>query len=140
MGFFKDLRTLSSQGRALSDQYPVQQQLAYASAQLSAASAMLEQSTQQQAGGQRLLTDGVDAVALVTGARQTNALMNHDPMVEIDLLVTMPTGAQIPVRRTEIVPLLHLARVQVGARLLVRVDPADANTLWINWSAPAQHG
>jgi hypothetical protein len=134
VGFFKDLRTLSKQGRALSDQYPVQQQLVNASAQLSAVSAMLAQSTQQQAGGQRLLTAGVDAVALVTGARQTNALMNHSPVVELDLLVTMPTGAQVPVRRTEIVPLLHLSRAQVGSRLAVRVDPADANTLWINWA------
>jgi hypothetical protein len=140
MGFFQDLRTLSKQGRALSEQYPVQQRLAYASAQLSAATSMLEQSTKQQAAGQRLLTDGVDAVAVVTAARQTNALMNHNPMVEIDLLVTMPSGAHIPVRRTEVVPLLHLARVQVGSRLLVRVDPADANALWINWSAPAQPG
>lgn len=137
MGFFRDLRTLSKQGRALADQYPVQQQLANASAQLSAVSAMLDQTTQQQAGGQRLLTAGVDAVALVTGARQTNALINHAPMVELDLLVTMPTGAQVPVRRTEVVPLLHLARAQIGARVLVRVDPADANTLWVNWAASA---
>lgn len=136
MGFLKDLRTLTRQGRALADQYPVQRQLADATAQLATVSAMFEQSAQQQLGGRRLLTDGVDAVALVTGARQTTALMNHDPMVELDLLVTLPTGAQVPVRRTEIVQMLHLARAQVGSRLWVRVDPQQPATLWINWAAP----
>lgn len=136
MGFFRDLRTLSKQGRALADRHPVREQLAHASAQLSVVSAMLDQATQQQAGGHRLLTAGVDAIALVTGARQTTARVDHAPMVELDLLVTMPTGAQIPVRRTEVVPLLHLPRAQVGSRVLVRVDPADANTLWVNWTAP----
>lgn len=137
MGFFKDIRTLSKQGAAIREQYPVQQQLANASAQMQAVSAMLQQTTQQQSGGQRLLADGVDAVATVTGARQTNALMNHNPLIELDLLVTMPSGVPVPVRRSEIVPLLHLSRAQVGQRVRVRVLPDDATTIWINWSAPA---
>lgn len=137
MGFFKDIRTLSKQGAEIREQHPVQQQLANASAQMQAVSAMLQQTTQQQSGGQRLLADGVDAVAMVTGARQTNALMNHNPLIELDLLVTMPSGVPVPVRRSEIVPLLHLARAQVGQRVRVRVLPDDATTIWINWSAPA---
>jgi hypothetical protein len=137
MGFFKDIRKLSQQGNALREQYPVQQQLADASAQMHAVSAMLQQATQQQDGGQRLLTDGFDTVAVVTCAFQTGALVNHNPMVELDLLVTMPSGVPVPVRRTEVVQLLHLSRVQVGQRLAVRVDPTDPATLWINWSAPA---
>lgn len=137
MGFFKDIRKLSKQGAAIREQYPVQQQLANASAQMQAVSAMLQQTTQQQSGGQRLLADGVDAVATVTGARQTNALMNHNPLIELDLLVTMPSGVPVPVRRSEIVPLLHLPRAQVGQRVRVRVLPDDATTIWINWSAPA---
>lgn len=137
MGFFKDIRKLSKQGAAIREQYPVQQQLANASAQMQAVSAMLQQTTQQQSGGQRLLADGVDAVATVTGARQTNALMNHNPLIELDLLVTMPSGVPVPVRRSEIVPLLHLPRAQVGQQVRVRVLPDDATTIWINWSAPA---
>jgi hypothetical protein len=43
----------------------------------------------------------------------------------------------VPVRRTEVVQLLHLSRVQVGQRLAVRVDPTDPATLWINWSVAA---
>jgi hypothetical protein len=137
MGFFKDIRKLSKQGAAIREQYPVQQQLANASVQMQAVSAMLQQTTQQQSGGQRLLADGVDAVATVTGARQTNALMNHNPLIELDLLVTMPSGVPVPVRRSEIVPLLHLPRAQVGQQVRVRVLPDDATTIWINWSAPA---
>lgn len=132
MGFFKDLRTLTKQGRAVSEQYPTQQILANASAQMSAVSAMLAQANDQVADG-RLETEGFDTVAIVTGARQTNALMNHNPMVELDLLVTMPSGVPVPVRRTQVVPLLHLSRVQVGSRLAVRVDPNDPSTLRIAW-------
>ncbi len=133
MGFFKDLRTLSKQGRAVSEQYPTQQILANASAQMSAVSAMLAQANDQVADG-RLATEGFDTVAIVTGARQTNALMNHNPMVALDLLVTMPSGVPVPVQRTEIVPLLHLSRVQVGSRLAVRIDPHDPSTLRITWA------
>jgi hypothetical protein len=133
VGFFKDLRTLSKQGRAVSEQYPTQQILANASAQMSAVSAMLAQANDQVADG-RLETEGFDTVAVVTGARQTNALMNHNPMVALDLLVTMPSGVPVPVQRTEIVPLLHLSRVQVGSRLAVRIDPHDPSTLRITWA------
>jgi hypothetical protein len=133
VGFFKDLRTLSKQGRAVSEQYPTQQILANASAQMSAVSAMLAQANDQVADG-RLETEGFDTVAVVTGARQTNALMNHNPMVALDLLVTMPSGVPVPVQRTEIVPLLHLSRVQVGSRLAVRIDPRDPSTLRITWA------
>jgi hypothetical protein len=133
VGFFKDLRTLSKQGRAVSEQYPTQQILANASAQMSAVSAMLVQANDQAADGDRLATDGFDTVAIVTGARQTNALMNHNPMVELDLLVTMPSGVPVTVQRTQVVPLLHLSRVQVGSRLAVRVDPNDPSTLRITW-------
>lgn len=132
MGFFKDLRTLSKQSRAVSEQYPTQQILANASAQMSAVSAMLAQATEQVDDG-RLSTEGFDTVAIVTGARQTNALMNHNPMVELDLLVTMPTGVPVPVQRTQVVPLLHLSRVQPGSRLAVRIDPNDPSTLRIIW-------
>jgi uncharacterized membrane protein len=137
MGFIKDLHTLTKQGKALREQYPVQVLLAQAATQMDAASAMMRQATQQQAGGERLLSHGVDAVAVVTGARQSNALLNHAPMVELDLLVTMPNGVPVPVTRTEVVALLHLPRAQVGQRLAVRVDALDPTTLWINWSAPA---
>jgi hypothetical protein len=32
--------------------------------------------------------------------------------------------------------MIHLARAQVGARLPVKVDPSDANSIRIDWSAP----
>jgi hypothetical protein len=99
---------------------------------MSAVSAMLAQASDQVADG-RLETEGFDTVAIVTGARQTNALMNHNPMVALDLLVTMPSGVPVPVQRTQVVPLLHLARVQVGSRLAVRIDPHDPSTLRITW-------
>ena len=42
-----------------------------------------------------VLITGAVPVAMVTGARQTNALMNHNPLIELDLLVTMPSGVPV---------------------------------------------
>lgn len=138
MGFFKDLRTLSKKGREIGEQFPIDQTLANASTQLAAMNAMLAQGV-AQVGGQGFATLPADAyptVAVITGARQTNALMNHNPMIELDLLVTTPAGVPVPVRRTEVVQLLHLPRAQVGTRLAVRIDPRDPNVLAIDWAAP----
>jgi hypothetical protein len=96
-------------------------------------SAMLAHANDQVADRSRLASDGFDTVAIVTRARQANARINFDPIVELDLLVTMPSGVPVPVHRTEIVQVLHLSRVQVGARLAVRVDPRDPSVLRINW-------
>jgi hypothetical protein len=35
--------------------------------------------------------------------------------------------------RREVVAQLDLIRAQVGTRLRLKVDPADAGNLWINW-------
>ncbi len=82
------------------------------------------------------LTEGVDAVATVTGARQTGMFVSHNPVVELDLLVMMPGGLPIPLKMSQTVPMLHLSRVQPGGRLPVKVDPNDVNNCVIDWNAP----
>lgn len=136
MGIFRDLKRLNDQGKRIREEHPIRDQIADASAKLGAATAMMQQMAASREAAHRVLTHGVDATAMITGARQQPTLFDHNPLVELDLLVTMPNGVPIPVTRTEVVTLLHLTKAQVGSKLAVRVDPTDPGAIWIDWAAP----
>ena len=137
MGFMKDIKKLSDQGKELRDKYPVKDQLANAQASMANANAMMANMAQASAAATQAMTNGVDATATITGARQTGAQINFNPVVQLDLLVMMPSGVPMPVTRQETVAQLHLARCQVGANLKVKVEPSNPNSLWIDWNTPA---
>lgn len=137
MGFMKDIKKLSDQGKELREKYPVQEQLANAQASMANANAMMANMAQASAAATQAMTNGVDATATITAARQTGAMMNFNPVVELDLLVMMPSGIPMPVTRQETVAQLHLARCQPGANLRVKVEPNNPNSLWIDWNTPA---
>ena len=137
MGFMKDMKKLSDQGKALQKQYPVQDQLANAQTSMANANAMMANMAQASAAATMAMTTGVDATATITSARQTGAMINYNPVVELQLLVMMPNGVPMPVTRQETVMQLHLGRCQTGANLKVKVDPNDPNNLWIDWNSPA---
>lgn len=137
MGFMKDLKKLSDQGKELREKYPVQDQLANAQASMANANAMMANMAAASAAATQAITNGVDATATITAARQTGAMMNFNPVVELDLLVMMPSGVPMPVTRQETVAQLHLARCQPGATLKVKVEPTNPQGLWIDWNSPA---
>lgn len=137
MGFFKDLKKLTDQGNAMREQYPVQDQLANAQASMTQANAMMQQMAAGSMAATHAINNGVDAVATITTARQTGAMMNFNPVVDLELMVMMPSGVPMPVHRQEMVMQLHLARCQPGQRLKVKVDPTNPEALWIDWVTPA---
>jgi roadblock/LC7 domain-containing protein len=137
MGFFKDIKKLSDQGKQIREQYPVSQQMANAQASMAQASAMMANMATASAGGVNAVANGVAAVATIVAARQTGAMMNYNPVVDLELLVMMPSGVPMPVtkqggracRSTS-------ARCQPGMRLNVKVDPNNINSIWIDWVTP----
>ena len=137
MGFFKDLKKLNDQGKELREQYPVQDQLANAQASMAQANQMMSQMAASSAQATAAMTNGVDAVATVTTAQQTGAMMNFNPVIDLELLVMMPSGVPMPVRKQETVMQVYLARCQPGSRLKVKVDPNNPAGLWIDWASPA---
>ena len=137
MGFMKDLKKLSDQGKEAREKYPVQDQLANAQASMTKANARMAKIAQASATATQNSTNGVDATATITSARQTGAMMNFNPVVELQLLVMMPNGVPLPVTRQETVMQIHLARCQPGASLKVKVEPTNPNSLWIDWNTPA---
>ncbi len=137
MGFFKDIKKLNDQGKAIREQYPVQQQLADAQVRMTQANAMMADMANQAAIATAAMANGVDAYATVTTATQTGAMMNFNPVIDLELLVMMPSGVPMPVRRQETVQQMYLSRCQPGSRVKVKVDPANPSALWIDWAYPA---
>jgi len=137
VGFFKDLRTLTAQGKAIEKTLPpMKDRMADASARMAEANQMMAAMAQGAGQATSGLTSGVAATATITAARQTGAMINFNPVVELELLVMMPSGVPMPVARREVVQQIHLGRCQPGLRLNVKVDPNDLNGLWIDWVTP----
>ncbi|MEQ1703276.1 MAG: hypothetical protein ABMA25_24480 [Ilumatobacteraceae bacterium] len=137
MGFFKDIKTLKQQGQAISDAAPpMKDRMADASARMANANQMMAGMAQSSMAATAAMTNGVSAVATITGATQTGMMMNFNPVVNLDLLVLMPNGVPMPVTRQEPVQQLHLGRCQPGLRLNVKVDPNNVGNLRIDWVTP----
>jgi hypothetical protein len=82
----------------------------------------------------RISAMGVAGTGQIMGLRQTGVLVNGQPQVELDLLVTVPGRTPYRVKAREIVPLIMLNRLQ--GTLPVRVDPARPETVVVQWDQP----
>lgn len=131
MGFLKDLRTVSKQGKEISRNYDVGAQLA----QGTAAMAQANQYLAEQTAGAQLAASGTPAELQVTGARDTGTVLNMQPVLEIDLLVQPAGGVPYPATVRQTVPLSGTGRVVPGGVLAGRVDPTNPTTVWIDWTA-----
>lgn len=132
MGFLKDVSKLSKQGREMQKNMDVKAQMATGMASMQAASVMM----QQQTVAAQVSTTGVATTATVVAVRPTGMQINLAPVVEMDLTV-FRNGVPVPATRREAVHQVYLARLQVGATLHVKYDPADPSALWIDWVSPA---
>jgi hypothetical protein len=131
MGFFKSLHELNKQGKEIQRTWDVGAQLEQAQASMAGASAMMA----QQTAAASLAVTGLDATATVAGVRQGGGMINHQPMIELDLTVLAPGRPPYPVTVTQIVEQVHLAWLQPGATLRVKVDPGNAQGVWIDFFA-----
>ena len=131
MGFFKSVRELNKQGKEISRNWDVGAQLADAQASMTAANQMMA----QQTAAANIAATGLDATATVADVRQSGALVNYQPMVEIDLTVMAPGSPPYPATVSQVVRQVHLAFLQPGSTLRVKFDPANPATIWIDFFA-----
>jgi hypothetical protein len=128
MGMFKGLRDLQKQSKELQKNMDVGATMANAQAQMAGAQEMMAQQTKAA----NAATNGVEATAVVVAVRQSGAMINMQPSMEIDLNV-MPEGLPpYPVTVSQIVAPMHLAAFTVGKSLHVKVDPNDPSAVWID--------
>jgi hypothetical protein len=131
MGFFKSVRELNKQGKEISRSWDVGAQLPDSQSTMAAANQMMA----QQTAAALIAATGLDATATVAAVRQGGALVNYQPMVEIDLTVMAPGSPPYAATVSQVVQQVHLARLQPGASLRVKVDPANPATIWIDFFA-----
>ena len=131
MGLFKSVRELNKQANEMSRNWDVGAQLADAQASMAAANEMMA----QQTAAANIAATGLDATATVADVRQSGALVNYQPMVEIDLTVMAPGSPPYPATVSQVVQQVHLAFLQPGSTLRVKVDPANPATIWIDFFA-----
>ena len=82
----------------------------------------------------RISAMGVVGTGQIMGLRQTGVLINGQPQVEMDLLVTVMGRSPYRAKVKEIVPLIMLNRLQ--GTLPVRVDPARPESVVVQWDQP----
>ncbi len=87
-------------------------------------------STQQQEA-QRLMATGIIGHATVRALHDTGLLVNENPLVEFDLLVSVGGWEPYVVTHRQAISRIVLANFQAGAEIPVRVDPSDAQRVLI---------
>ena len=87
----------------------------------------------QQTASQALQMKGRDAKAEVLAVRDTGQLVNFDPILEIDLVVS--DGERKPYRMTcrQVVSKLALGRIATGQTFPARVDPENVDRIYVAW-------
>lgn len=131
MGLFKDLNTLSKQGKEIRKNSDMKATMANGMAKMQQANAMIA----QQTAAAQMAVHGIAATATVAAVRPTGAQMNFDPVCDIDLTV-FRNGVPMPATVRQPVPQVFLARLQPGAPLKVKLDPNDPSVVFIDWYSP----
>ena len=87
-----------------------------------------------------LLATGVSGTATLTGVTQTGMYLNEQPRIKMDLLVQLPGQVPYAAEHSEFVPLILLSRVQPGATLPVKVNPAQPQKVVVDWQGHGMLG
>ncbi|WP_448810971.1 hypothetical protein [Agromyces bauzanensis] len=133
MGFLKDLATLTAKGNDAYARLDVGASLAAASRSMDEASRVLA-ATLPAADDDLFESVRVRTTASVVDARQLPMMLGMHSVVEVDLVVMMPSGLPLPVTRTEQVAPLHLARLAPGATLDVSIVPGRPESVRVEWN------
>jgi hypothetical protein len=76
-------------------------------------------------------TGGTQGTATVQALNDTGTMINNAPVVEMDLLVTVPGKEPYPVKHRQLLAHTAIPRFQPGATFSVRVDQNDPTKLII---------
>jgi hypothetical protein len=129
MGFIGDLNKLNKQAKEIGKDYDPGAQMQDALSRMKAVNESMTEANQA-------MTDGLPGTAQVVAVGPSTGMMNMNPMMQVDLLVTAQGGMPRPVSKQMVVPMQHLARLQVGATLPVMVSQSDPNGVAIMWDQP----
>ena len=133
MGIFKDLNNATQLGRDARASYDGKATRAAGMERMAAANAAMA----AQAAAMAPVTDGVVCQAQVLSAGPATGMVNSNPLIPLELLVTQPGLPPRPVTTTQLVPVTQVARLAVGASVAVRVSAADPTAVALVWDTTA---
>jgi hypothetical protein len=131
MGFFKDINKLQKQGKEMKKDWDPGQQARDGVEKMKAMNQQMAAANAAAAGPPE---DSVDASAQVVSVGMTSGMMNMDPILPVDFLVTQPGRPPMPVSSTVIVPMAHLSKVAAGVTLPVKISKSNPSSVVINWA------
>ncbi len=131
MGMFRSMRQLQKQANEINKNWDPGQQMQDGMARMQEAQQFMAQQTQAA----NIAATGVDATAMITAVAQTGAMVNFQPTLQIEMTVMQAGKPPYPVSVTQVVEQIFLTKAVAGASVPVKVDPADPNSIWINWAA-----
>lgn len=79
-----------------------------------------------------LLENGIQGVAEILSRQQTGVYINELPQVKFLLQVTLPGRESYKVEHKNVVSMLDLGSINVGAKLPVFVDPNNEKNILLN--------
>jgi hypothetical protein len=128
---FKAMRDLQKETHEISKNTDFSQMRKDGNARMAAAQEQMAEMTRQA----NLQTTGVTCAATVVATRDTGGMVNMQPIVEIDLTV-LPDGLPpYPVTIRQTISPIHMATIQPGSSLSVKVDPNDPSSVFIDMMA-----
>jgi hypothetical protein len=131
MGFFKDVHTLHKQAKEIDKTFDPGQQTRDATARMAA---MNQQFAQANAALAAPPADAIDATAQIVSVGPSTGMINMDPIVPLELLISSPGLPPRPASISAVVPMAQLARLQQGATINVRVSQSDPSAVAVVWT------
>jgi hypothetical protein len=128
MGFLKSMNDLHKQAKEIDKDFHPGQMMAEGKDRMAAATAMMAEQTKAA----NMAANGLPGTATVVAVRQGTTMINFQPLVEIDLTVMTPGRPPYPATVKQVVAPVSLPRLQPGAAVAVKIDPADATSVWID--------
>ena len=131
MGFFKDLHTLTKQGKEM-------QAASTPGADMRAANEKMRQLNASLAAQTAALTappgDALDGQVQIVSTAMTAGSMNGDPLLRLAVLILSPGRPPVPVDRSVTVPAVQVHRIQPGAVLPAHLSAADPTAFAFDWA------
>jgi hypothetical protein len=87
---------------------------------------------------QRVTATGVPGSARVLGVTDTGATINDHPVCEVQLEVTVPGQGPYTTTIRQSIPRMQAPMLQPGTTLAVKVDPADRDTVVLDWQSQGE--
>jgi hypothetical protein len=88
----------------------------------------------QQNAAAHLAVTGTPGSAMILNVRDTGTRLNLEPMVELDLLVTVGVQPPYPVTLRSVVPIIGQGRLAPGNVVAVRVDQTQPQLAVVMWA------